>query len=231
VVLAVRPPDADALATLSWKSLPTAAGPDGTATLAAGDHLVLALPDPGANRATSSALQSILAASSGKPVDKAAVAAAASQLATLTAIGPADQPATTSDALTELAGGQGGFTAVSVVESDLIAFNAAAGAGARLTAVYPDGATAGDQVFAVPLTAGWIDPTLTDAASVFLAYLRGPGGDQAFATSGLRVRRPGAPSAGAPSAAATPGVDPSRSVRTLPDGGSGVAAALAAAIN
>ena len=164
-------------------------------------------------------------------MDKAAVAAAASQLATLTAIGPADQPATTSDALTELAGGQGGFTAVPVVESDLIAFNAAAGAGARLTAVYPDGATAGDQVFAVPLTAGWIDPTLTDAASVFLAYLRGPGGDQAFATSGLRVGRPGAPSAGAPSAAATPGVDPSRSVRTLPDGGSGVAAALAAAIN
>jgi hypothetical protein len=120
VVLAVRGQDAPALSTLSWASLPNAAGPAGSAVLAAGDKLIVALPEPVANRATSYALQSVLATGT-TAVDPAAVTAATAQLDALAKAGPPIQPATTTDALTQLAGGQGGFTAVPVVESELAA--------------------------------------------------------------------------------------------------------------
>jgi hypothetical protein len=124
VVLAVRGQDAPALSTLSWASLPSAAGPAGSAVLAAGHKLIVALPEPVANRATSYALQSVLATGT-TAVDPAAVTAATAQLDALAKAGPPIQPATTTDALTQLAGGHGGFTAVPVVESELAAFTAA----------------------------------------------------------------------------------------------------------
>ena len=115
---------------------------------------------------------------------------------------PADtQPATTEEALTQLAAGTSSFTAVPVVESDLVTFSATT---PGLTGISPAGGTVGDAVYAVPLTASWITPTMKDAAAVFLAYLRGPGGDQAFTENGFVL--PGATPAGStgPDASTSP---------------------------
>src|SRR6478752_8859476 len=67
VVIAVRDADAGSAASagVSWQDLAGATGPDGAVALPSGRHLVLALPDPSANRATSYALQSVLANRSG----------------------------------------------------------------------------------------------------------------------------------------------------------------------
>lgn len=212
VVLAVRTADAPAVdaAGLSWQSLPTASGPTGTLTLPGGKHLLIALPDPVTNRATSYALQSVLLGASGGTIDAATAAAAGPSLTGLTGALPAgaEQPESTQDALTALAAGTGSFTAVPVVASDLTEFTATT---PGLTAVSPSGPTVGDAVFTVPLTASWVTPTLDDAAALFLAYLRGPGGDTAFTANGFEV-------AGADSAAAPV------------DAGPEVAAALATAI-
>jgi len=252
VVLAVRTDDAAAVtaAGLSWQTLPAATGPNGSVILPSGEHLVLALPDPTTNRGTSAALQSVVAARTGGTVDAAGVSAAAADLAALAGAAPAvapvatepavnppasptpstagQQPATTQEALAQLAAGTSAFTAVPVVESDLVAFTATT---PGLTGISPSGAAVGDTVYAVPLTAAWVNPTLEDASALFLAYLRGPGGDQAFTDNGFVVAgAPASPTAG--SAAATGSAQPGSGEPTevLPDAGPAVAAALAAAI-
>lgn len=226
VVLAVHAKDEQALSTLSWGSLPAAAGPGGTAVLAAGDHLIIALPGPEANRATSYALQSVLATGATR-IDLAMVTAAAAQLDALAKAGPAVEPATTTDALTQLAAGQGGFTAVPVVESELAAFTAA-NPGANLVAVHPDGPTVGDQVYGVPLTAQWATPTLREAAAGFLAYLRSPAGQQYLLDNDLR---PAPGTATGPTLTTPAGApDVTSEVPSVPDGGPEVASALALAI-
>ena len=213
VVLAVRTDDAAAVsaAGLSWAGLAAAGttGQGGAVALPAGRHLVLALPDPSTNRATSYALQSVLAARTGGTVDAGAVSAAAADMATIGAGGPQRQPGTTTEALTQLAGGTGGFTAVPVVASDLAAFSRGT---PGLTAISPAGGTVGDAVYPVPLTASWVTPTLKDASALFMAYLRGSGGDTAFTDNGL------VPAGGTGQA------------QPLPDAGQQVADAIATAI-
>jgi len=224
VVLAVRGQDAQALSTLGWASLPGAAGPAGSAAPTSGDHLIVALPEPVANRATSYALQSVLATGSSA-IDPAAVTAATAQLDALAKAGPSIQPATTADALTQLAGGQAGFTAVPVVESELASFTAA-NPDTELVAVHPAGPTVGDELYGVPLTAAWMTPTLREAGAEFLAYLRSPAGQQVLADSDLRLT--GSPPATVTTPAGAP--DTSTEIQTLPDGGPAVATALAQAI-
>lgn len=236
VVIAVRTDDASSVTDLSWQDLPTASGPTGTITLPDGRHLVLALPNPSTNRATSYALQSMIAAGAGTDdtVSDASVDGAAAQLAALAAGGPAKQPATTQEALTQLAAGTGGFTAVPVVESDLVTFSRTT---PGLTGISPSGPTVGDAVYPVPLTASWVNPTLDDAAAKFLAYLRGPGGDQAFTDNGFVVA--GAPSGGSttssPSTSQSAGTSQSpgtgqSTTAVVPDAGQQVSDALATAI-
>ena len=212
VVLAVKSADAAAVeaAGLSWTSLPAASGPSGTLVLPGGKHLVVALPDPVTNRATNYALQSVLLG--GEPdgtIDAAAAAGSGPALTGLTAAVPSvgEQPDSTQDALTDLAAGTGTFTAVPVVASDLATFTATT---PGLVAVSPSGMTVGDTVFAAPLTASWVTPTLDDASALFLAYLRGPGGDTAFTDHGFELA--------------------GQSTDTAPDAGPEVAAALATAI-
>ena len=209
VVLAMSAANAAAVsaAGLQWKDLPAAAGAAGSLTLPDGGRLVLALPDPTTNRATSDALQSVVAGLTGTSVDPAAVTANAAALAALAAGGPATPPSTTSDALDDLIAGGAGFAAVPVIASD---FAQVQGQTQGLATVSPGGTTAGDQVFAVPITASWVDPTANAAASAFLAYLRGPAGIQAFTDHGLQVGTPGPVQ--------------------LPDAGAAVATALAGAI-
>jgi len=210
VVLAVRTDDADALtaASLQWKDLPAASGPNGSVTLADGGKLILALPDPTSNRATSYALQSVLAGlTSATGVDASLVAANAAPLAGLDAGGPAPQPASTLDALQDLTSGGTGFAAVPIVAAE---FEQLAQSNPGLSAVTLGGNTAGDQIYGVPITASWVDPAMDDAASAFLAYLRGSAGQQILTDQDLRV-------------GADTGVQ-------IADGGPSVATALAAAI-
>ena len=157
----MRPPSL----AVAWSELPAGGGTrrDRRCSRTAAS-LIIALPDPRTNRATSYALQSILAGSAnGAPVTPDAVAAAAGELA---GVGPgagpdtsADSPDTTAAALDALAGDDASFTAVPVVASDLQAYNEAADPGAELLAVHPGGPTVGDRVFVVPLSATWVDPT------------------------------------------------------------------------
>jgi hypothetical protein len=209
VVLAMGSADASAVsaANLQWLDLPTAAGATEAVTLPNGGRLILALPDPTTNRATSDALQSVVAGLTGAPVDPAAVAANAGPLAAVAAGGPAIQPTTTFDALDDLTSGGAGFAAVPVIAAD---FAQVQGQHQGLATVTVGGSTAGDQIFGVPITASWVDPTMNAAASAFLAYLRGSAGTQAFTDHGLQV-------------GASTGV-------TLADAGPAVASALATAI-
>ena len=217
VVLAVRSADSSAVeaAGLSWATLPIASGPDGEVILPGGEHLLVALPNPVTNRGTSYALQSVLLGASGGTIDAATAAGTGPALTNLIGTGatgsqrPAPtQPATTLEALTDLASGAGTFTAVPVVASDLSTFTATT---PGLVAVSPSGMTVGDAVFAAPLTASWVTPTLDDASALFLAFLRGPGGDTAFTDHGYQLAGGSA-------------------VATQPDAGPEVAAALATAI-
>lgn len=186
VVLAMSSANAAAVSavTLQWRDLPTAAGPTGSVTLPDGGRLILALPDPTTNRATGDALQSVVAGLTAAPVDPAAVAANAGPLAAVAAGGPAVPPTTTFDALDDLAAGGAGFAAVPVVAAD---FAQVQGQHQGLATVTLAGNTAGDQIFGVPITASWVDPTMDDAASAFLAYLRGSAGTKAFTDHGLQV--------------------------------------------
>ncbi len=126
----------------------------------------------------------------------------------------------TATALDRLAAGSAGFNAVPVVESDLAAFNSAATE--PLTAVYPGGPTAGDQLLATTLTGSWVDPTQSEAGAAFHSFLAEPAGATALARGHVRV-----------AGAATPavrGVTFTQSVTQLPAAESGVADALAVAI-
>lgn len=217
VVLAVRPKDAASLASLAWSDLaePADSGtPDPSVPR-------LALPDPVANRATAYAVQSVTAASTDRTaaLDPAAVSAAAAVITELKARA-GTSPSSTTAALTALADGTGSETAVPVVESDLVAFNAAAGP--DLTAVYPTGPTAGDSILPAGLGGPSIDRTLSAAAGVFLSYLRGPAGQQALAHAGLRTA--------AASLDPAAGIDPARQVTVLPTGGPAVDAAIDTAL-
>ena len=194
VVLAMAKPAASG--TVTWKGL--AAGSAGGP--------VLAVPSPDVNRASNYALQSLVAAAnSTSTVEAAAVTAAAPLFARLATAVPSP-PATTTAALTDLAGGTAGFTAVPVVESDLADFNAAHPPG--LTAVYPTGATAGDEIMPVPLTAPWVTDAMSDAAAAFDAFLGDPQGIAIFTADNLRTTS-------APPKA--PGVDLATPVTPLPD--------------
>jgi len=239
VVIAVRDEDAASIqsAGLSWADLAASSGPDGTVTLPSGRKLIVALPDPTSNRASSYALQSVLANKAGGTVDVASVTANAAELASIGAGGPSVQPSTTEQALNQLADRSGGFTAVPVVASELAAFTATT---PGLTAIAPNGTAVGDTVYAVPLSASWVTPTLDDAAALFLAYLRSSDGEAAFAEHGLQVPSPrpaGSTGAGAsPAAGSSGGAVPTGSpagsdpADVIPDAGAEVAAALGAAI-
>jgi hypothetical protein len=228
VVLAVREADAAAASTLSWQNLQAQTGPDGTVALPANRQVILALPDPSSNRATSYALQSVLAAGApgtSAPLNTDAVTAAAADLAQLGAGGPATQPATTELALTALSAGDPGFTAVPVVESDLTKFTSST---PGLVAVSPEGGAVGDAVWPVSLTAPWVTPTLKDAAARFASFLRSPAGRAALTDNGLQVTaaQAGESSAAGTSAAASVGA----TQMLLPDAGPDVARALASAV-
>src|SRR6478752_6457794 len=159
VVIAVRDEDAASIqsAGLSWADLAASSGPDGTVTLPSGRKLIVALPDPTSNRASSYALQSVLANKAGGTVDVASVTANAAELASIGAGGPSVQPSTTEQALNQLADRSSGFSVVPVVASELAAFTANA---PGLTAIAPNGTAVGDTVYAVPLSASWVTPTL-----------------------------------------------------------------------
>ncbi len=235
VVLAMRADDVQAVADLSWAELPAAGGPDGSVVLAGDRRLIIALPDPRTNRATSYALQSVTAgtgngASAGQPVTAAEVEAARGALASLGPATPAESPATTAAALDELAGGQAAFAAVPVVASDLQAYNDSADAGFELVAVHPSGPTVGDEVFVVPLSAEWVDPTTKEAGAAFIAYLRGTAGQGDLTNGGLLVIGAPAPSqAPTTGSAGSTGEVPAADA-VLSSGGGAVDAAAAAAI-
>lgn len=180
VVLAVR--SAPGAAVGSWQNV--ADGAPG---------LKIAMPDPGTNRASRYALESILASSTpggaGAPIAAGAVAAAAPTLLRLARSVPT-APTTTAAALTELSAGTSSYSAVPVVESELADFNAANPPG--LTAVYPTGGTAGDAILAIPLTAPWINSAISDAAAKFDAFLSDSKGLAILAKASLRTGgRPG----------------------------------------
>lgn len=237
VVLAVRSADASAAAALSWRDLPMQTGPDGTVQLTADRQVILALPNPSTNRATSYALQSVLAAGvapaeADKPVDTATVTARSADLAELGAGGPAGQPATTEEALTQLAAGSATFTAVPVVESDLTKFSVST---PGLTAVSPQGGAVGDAIWPVALTAGWVTPTLEDAAARFAAYLRSPAGTAALVDNGLQPADGASSGSNLPATSRSASASPSPSTAStapisLPDAGAEVANALETAV-
>jgi len=213
VVLAVRVADAAVGGQLSWTALPSQLGVRGSVKSADGSPIPLAIPDPRTNRASGYALNSIVATGDAAPT-VAAVRASAGRLRQL---GSARSGAkTTTDALQQLAAGSVSG-AVPVTEAELAAFNA--GNGTRLTAVYPAGATAGDQMFVVGITATWVTPTLQDAATRFHAYARSEAGKKVLAGVHLRVQGATTPAA--------PGINPDAAVRPLPPAEPGVTAALA----
>lgn len=218
VVLAVRTGDVPAVASLSWSELPEAAGPDGTAALPGGRHLRLALPPIDANRATSYALQSVLAGTDrSTALGEDDVRSDAGVLQSLGS-GAAGDAGTSEKALTALAGGDGAATAVPVVEADLVAFDAGGG---TLAAVHPKGPTAGDALIAAPISAGsWVSQNMAAAASDFQAYLSGAHGQQILADHGWRT-------ASAHPSDPVAGVDVTASVTRLPASGPAVDAALA----
>ncbi|WP_154674426.1 substrate-binding domain-containing protein [Nakamurella lactea] len=216
VVLAMRDADAARATGLSWQKLPSELGSGGSARSADGKPIPLRLSDPRTNRATGYAAESMLG-SDGAAVTVAKVERGAAELRSLRTAGT-DQP-TTGDALDQLAGGNSPG-AVPVTEADLAAFNT--GNDSALAAVYPSGPTAGDQLFAVALSADWVTPTVRDAASQFTAFTRSPQGTAVLTAAHFRV--PGAKSS------AGSGVRSSTPVTPLPPADAGVSAAVAAAL-
>lgn len=209
VVLAAR--QAPAGTPVSWTSL--AAGSGG---------LTLGIGNIPANRAATAALQSLVRGASSTPsagaaIDTAAIRVAAPALARLAA-GSSTVPPTTELALVELAAGTSRYTAVPVVESELATFNAARGT--TLTAIYPTGPTAADEVLPVPLTAAWVSSAMSDAAAAFDGYLGDAAGTKILTAAHLRT-------AAAPVTAV--GVNLKTSVADLSDAGAPAGTALAAA--
>ncbi len=208
VVLAMREADAARHPAPAWSKMA------GALTNGAGPQLVL--PDPQTNRATAYALSSMMATSDSAPT-VAAAEKAASRLKTLSSF-RSDAP-TTADALDQIAGSDA-MDAVPVTEADLAVYNNSSAE--QLTAVYPAGPTAGDDVFAVALSGGWMTPTLIDAATRFHAFARSADGQKILVAAHLRV-----PGMATPAAA---GIHPETAVSRLPPAEPGVAATLAAGI-
>lgn len=209
VVLAMREADAARHPAPAWSKMADA--------LTNGAGLQLVLPDPLSNRATAYALSSMMATSDSAPT----VAAAKKAVARLKALSGfrSDAP-TTGDALDQVAGSDA-MNAVPVTEADLAVYNNNSSA-EQLTAVYPAGPTAGDDVFAVALSGGWMTPTLIDAATRFHAFARSADGQKILVAAHLRV-----PGMATPAAA---GIHPETNVSRLPPAEPGVAATLATGI-
>lgn len=206
LVLAVRAVPGSAV---TWSGLASGSVP-----------LVLTLPDPRTNRASGYALETLVAASAGRTgqvVNASAVAGATILLQRLARAAPVS-PSTTNTALSELSAGTSGFTAVPVIESELAEFNASNQH--PLTAIYPSGPTAGDEVMAIPLTAAWVSKTMSDAAAAFDNFLGSAKGTAILTADNLRTD-------GRPAKAA--GVDPTTAVTSLADADISVRAALATA--
>jgi hypothetical protein len=192
VVLAMRNGDAAAAAGVTWADLATTAGPDGTLSLPSGRHLILQLPPIATSRASSYALQSVVAGTDPSvPVDTATIA---TKTALLTAI-DADRggkATTTREALIALAApatsspDSATVTAVPVVEAELVRFDKTT-TGDVLTAVHPVGSTTGDALIAAPISASWTGRTITAAGSDFQAFLSGVAGQQILADHGWRT--------------------------------------------
>lgn len=208
VVLAMRPDAAAELNGVSWTDLPQLLHTDPSKS---GNGPALVLSDPRTSRASAYALESMLSRSNAAPT-VTEIRGAAQELTGMRDY-LSDLP-TIGDALDQVAGGKGA-AAVPVTEADLATYNA--GADHPLTAVHPAGHTAGDQVFAVALTANWMTPTLRDAASRFTAFTRSKQGSSVLAAAHLRLT--GAAQTGG---SAPPGVT------ALPAAAPGVADALAA---
>lgn len=208
VVLAMRKADAARHPAPAWSKMAV------ELTNGAGPHLVL--PDPQTNRATAYALSSMMATTDSAPT-VAAAKKASSRLKALSTF-RSDAP-TTGDALDQIAGSEA-MDAVPVTEADLAVYNNSSAE--QLTAVYPPGPTAGDDVFAVALSGGWMTPTLIDAATRFHAFARSPDGQKILVAAHLRV-----PGMATPAAA---GIHPETAVSRLPPAEPGVAATLATGI-
>lgn len=228
VVLAMRGADAAAVNALSWADLADATGPTGSIALPTGRHLILSLPPIASSRASSYALQSVVAGGDPSiPVDAATVGAKAALLKAIDA-NRSGEATTTHQALRELAesAGQGSgtqaVTAVPVVEADLVRFDMAT-AGEQLTAVHPLGSTVGDALIAAPISASWTDRTITASGSDFQAFLTSVAGQQILANHGWRTK-----SAHAAKPLAT--VDTQTRVTMVPAGGPAVDQAIAVAL-
>jgi hypothetical protein len=227
VVLAMRTGDAAAAADVTWADL-AAAGPSGTAALPTGRHLILALPPVAGSRASSYALQSVVAGTDPSvPVDTETIAA---KTAVLKAIdkGHSGKAATTTEALTALAApasapsDSDAVTAVPVVEADLVRFDRQS-VGDDLTAVHPAGSTTGDALIAAPISASWTGRTITAAGSDFQAFLSDVAGQQILADHGWRTRS-------AHAAEPLAQVDTQAKVTMVPAGGPTVDMAIAVAL-
>jgi hypothetical protein len=228
VVLAMRSDDAAAAGNVTWADLATAAGPSGTVSLPSGRHLILALPPIASSRASSYALQSVVAGTDpAVPVDTSTIATKTSLLTSIDA-GHSGKATTTQEALTVLAAPEaapsdsGTVTAVPVVEADLVRFDKQT-TGDPLTAVHPAGSTTGDALIAAPISASWTGRTITAAGSDFQAYLSGVAGQQILADHGWRTKS-------AHAADPLAEVDAQATVTMVPAGGPSVDLAIAVAL-
>jgi hypothetical protein len=208
--------------------LATATGPSGSVALPTGRHLILALPPIASSRASSYALQSVVAGTDrSMPVDTATIAAKAAVLSAIDS-GHSGKATTTQEALTALATPEStptdmaAVTAVPVVEADLVRFDRQS-VGDDLTAVHPGGSTTGDALFAAPISATWTGRTITAAGSDFQAFLSDVAGQQILADHGWRTRS-------AHAADPLEQVDTQASVTMVPAGGPGVDMAIAVAL-
>lgn len=230
VVLAMRARDAAAVGDLTWADLGQATGPEGTAALPDERHVILALPPIANSRASSYALQSVIAGTGASPTVDAETVTEKTTLLRAIDAGHGGKALTTLAALTELAAPDSApatddapiVTAVPVVEADLVRFDRQSTVG-PLSAIYPGGTTVGDALIAAPISASWTGRTITAAASDFQAFLSGAVGQQILADNGWRTTsaRPSAP---------MPEVDTHTEVTMVAAGGPAVDDALAVAL-
>lgn len=199
VVLAAHSADAAAVSGLIWRALSNQVGADGQAKGGNGEPLTVELLDPRTNRASAYALASMLAEGGKLP------ATVTSNPALAAFKDSVSQAPSTTEALGELTA-QATGRLVPVTEADLAAFNTTSGA-PPLTAIYPSGPTAGDQIFVVPLGGQWMTPDLHDAATKFKTFVRSANGKAILGSGHLRV------SGSTPGAA--PGISPTTSVDLL----------------
>ncbi len=184
VVLAVAARNAKSFpASFSWAGILADAAAGKSATMADGSPLTLAIGDPRTDRATRYSIESMLAGATGAAVTAEQVTTAAGGLSAL--FGKSAFSATTRGLLGDLAGSSTSFNAVAVVESALISFNATATS--PLTAIRPAGATGGDSITAVGLSADWVNATQQEGAAAIIAYLRTPAATVLLQESGLQV--------------------------------------------